>query len=379
MKNRKKIITPLMKDREKIIAPIFGLVVGILVSSILLLMWGSSPLKAFEGLYLGSIGSLGAISNTIINAIPLIIGGLAVIISYKSGIFNVGVEGQLFFGAMGGAVIATLPMFQDLPPFISIPLSILVAMIFGAILGAIPGYLKAYRGINEVVVTMLLNYIVIFFLSQQVQPGGLLHQPGVTANQSGPIHEGMQLPKVFPEVLTNVHFGLIIALILVVIVWFVMSRTSIGFKMKAIGLNPKASEYAGMSMSFIQTNVMILSGALAGLAGAIEILGYHYRLVENFSLGIGYNAIAVALLAGLSPIGVILSALFFGALQAGNNTMQIVASVPESFTKLVQGVVVFFVIAGAVLPNIVSKKITMRRLAIEAREKNQLKEGQEDA
>ncbi|MDD2371826.1 MAG: ABC transporter permease [Firmicutes bacterium] len=368
-----------MKNRENIIAPIFGLVVGILVSSLLLIMWGSSPLKAFEGLYIGSFGTLGAISNTLIKAIPLIIGGLAVIISYKSGIFNVGVEGQLFFGAMGGAVIATLPMFQDLPPFISIPLSIVVAMMFGAILGFIPGYLKAYRGINEVVVTMLLNYIIIFFLSQQVQPGGFLHEPGVTANQSAYIHEGMKLPLLFSGVLTKVHIGLIIAIVLVVIVWFVMSRSSIGFKMKAIGLNPKAAQYAGMNMNFIQTNVMIVSGAMAGLAGAIELLGYHYRLVENFSLGIGYNAIAVALLANLSPIGVVLSAIFFGALQAGSITMQIVADVPESFTKLVQGIVVFFVIAGAVLPKIINKKLTMNRLAKEALEANQLEEGQEDA
>lgn len=368
-----------MKNRENIIAPIFGLVVGILVSSLLLIMFGSNPILAFQGLYIGSFGSLGAISNTLIKAIPLIIGGLAVIISYKSGIFNVGVEGQLFFGAMGGSIIATLPMFQDLPPFISIPLSIIVAMMFGGILGFIPGYLKAYRGINEVVVTMLLNYIIIFFLSQQVQPGGILHEPGVTANQSGPVHEGMRLPVLFDGLLTKVHAGLIIALVLVVIVWFVMSRTSTGFKMKAIGLNPKAAEYAGMDMSLIQTKVMIVSGAMAGLAGAVEILGYHYRLVENFSLGIGYNAIAVALLANLSPVGVIFSAVFFGALQAGNNTMQIIAQVPESFTRFVQGIVVFFVIAGAVLPKIISKNMTLRRLAKEAVEENHLKEGQEDA
>jgi simple sugar transport system permease protein len=368
-----------MKNREGIIAPLFGLVVGIIVSSLLLVIFGSNPIAAFNGLYIGSFGSLGAISNTLIKAIPLIIGGLAVIISYKSGIFNVGVEGQLFFGAMGGSIIATMPMFQDLPPLISIPLSIIVAMMFGGILGFIPGYLKAYRGINEVVVTMLLNYIIIFFLSQQVQPGGFLHEPGVTANQSSPVHQGMRLPLLFDGLLSRVHSGLIIALILVVIVWFVMSRTSTGFKMKAIGLNPKAAEYAGMDMSLIQTKVMIVSGAMAGLAGAVEILGYHYRLVENFSLGIGYNAIAVALLANLSPIGVIFSAVFFGALQAGNNTMQIIADVPESFTRLVQGVVVFFVIAGAVLPKIISKKITLKRLAKEALEENSLKEGQEDA
>lgn len=368
-----------MKNRENIIAPIFGLVVGIAISSLLLIISGSNPILAFQGLYIGSFGSLGAISNTLIKAIPLIIGGLAVIISYKSGIFNVGVEGQLFFGAMGGSIIATMPMFQDLPPIISIPLSIIVAMMFGGILGFIPGYLKAYRGINEVVVTMLLNYIIIFFLSQQVQPGGFLHEPGVTANQSSPVHEAMRLPLLFEGLLSKVHSGLIIALILVVIVWFVMSRTSTGFKMKAIGLNPKAAEYAGMDMSLIQTKVMIVSGAMAGLAGAVEILGYHYRLVENFSLGIGYNAIAVALLANLSPIGVILSAVFFGALQAGNNTMQIIAEVPESFTRLVQGVVVFFVIAGAVLPKIISKKMTLKRLAKEAIEENHLREGQEDA
>lgn len=368
-----------MKNRENIIAPLFGLVVGIVVSSLLLIIFGSNPLLAFNGLYIGSFGSLGAISNTLIKAIPLIIGGLAVIISYKSGIFNVGVEGQLFFGAMGGSIIATMPMFQDLPPLISIPLSIIVAMMFGGILGFIPGYLKAYRGINEVVVTMLLNYIIIFFLSQQVQPGGFLHEPGVTANQSSPVHEAMRLPLLFDGLLSKVHAGLIIALVLVVIVWFVMSRTATGFKMKAIGLNPKAAEYAGMDMSLLQTKVMIVSGAMAGLAGAVEILGYHYRLVENFSLGIGYNSIAVALLANLSPIGVIFSAIFFGALQAGNNTMQIIAQVPESFTRLVQGVVVFFVIAGAVLPKIISKNMTLKRLAKEAVEENPLKEGQEDA
>ncbi len=368
-----------MKNKENIIAPIFGLIVGILVSSLLLLAWGSSPLKAFEGLYIGSFGSLGAISNTLIKAIPLIIGGLAVIISYKSGIFNVGVEGQLFFGAMGGSIIATMPMFQGLPAIISIPLSIVVAMMFGAILAFIPGYLKAYRGINEVVVTMLLNYIIIFFLSQQVQPGGFLHEPGVNANQSSPVHEAMRLPLLFDGVLKKVHIGLLVALVLVAVVWFVMSRTSIGFKMKAIGMNPKAAEYAGMNMSWIQTNVMVVSGAMAGLAGAIEILGYHHRLLENFSIGIGYNAIAVALLANLSPVGVILSAIFFGALQAGNNTMQIIAEVPESFTRMVQGIVVFFVITGAVLPKIISKKMLMKKLAHEALEENCAKEGQEDA
>jgi general nucleoside transport system permease protein len=148
---------------------------------------------AFNGLYIGSFGSLGAISNTLIKAIPLIIGGLAVIISYKSGIFNVGVEGQLFFGAMGGSIIATCRCFKIFHLLISIPLSMIVAMMFGGILGFIPGYLKAYRGINEVVVTMLLNYIIIFFLSQQVQPGGFLHEPGVTANQSSPVHEAYEI------------------------------------------------------------------------------------------------------------------------------------------------------------------------------------------
>lgn len=368
-----------MKNKESIIAPIFGLVVGILVSSLLLVLWGSSPLLAFKGLYVGSFGTISAFSNTLIKAIPLIIGGLAVLISYKSGIFNVGVEGQLFIGALGGSIIATLPMFRDLPPLISIPLSMIVAMMFGAIIAFIPGYLKAYRGINEVVVTMLLNYILIYFISQQVQPGGFLHEPGVVANQSSPVHEAMKLPKILDGVLSNVHIGLVIAVVMIVAVWFVMSRTSIGFKMKAIGLNPKAAEYAGMNMNFIQTNVMVISGAMAGLAGIIEILGYHYRLVENFSVGIGYNAIAVALLANLSPVGIIFSAIFFGALQAGNNTMQIIAQVPESFTRLVQGIVVFFVIAGAVLPKIINKNLTIKRLAKEALVEDQLKEGQEDA
>lgn len=338
---------------------------------------GANPVTAFQGLFTGSFGSLSAISNTLIKAIPLIIGGLAVLISYKTNIFNVGVEGQVFFGAMGGSIIATLPLFEGLPPVVQIILSMLLAMVFGGFLGFIPGYLKAYRGINEVVVTMLLNYIMIYFLSQQVQPGGFLHEPGVTANQSSPIHEGVALPNIFNGILTNVHFGLIIALVLVVIVWFVMYKTTIGFKMKTIGLNDKSAEYAGINTKRIQMNTMILSGAMAGLAGTIEILGYHHRLLENFSVGVGYNAIAVALLANLHPIGVVFSSIFFGALQAGNNTMQIVAQIPESFTRLVQGIVVFFVILGAVIPKIVEKRIRLKKLAKEV-EEDKVKEVEEN-
>lgn len=353
---------------ESVVAPIVGLVAGIVISAILLLLWGSNPLEAFQGLFVGAFGNLGSISNTLIKMIPLLIGGLAVVISYKSGIFNVGVESQIFFGAIGGALIATSPVFAGLPGPIQIILSMICGMLFGAILGIIPGYLKAYRGINEVVVTMLLNYIALYFLSAAVQPGGFLHETGTMANQSNPINPGTALPNLFDGTLKGVHIGLLFAIILAFVVWWVMKYSSIGFKMRSIGFSPTASEYAGMNNKLIQMNVMVIGGAMAGFAGTLEVLGFHHRLVENFAVGIGYNAIAVALLASLNPIGVIFSSLFFAMLQTGGNTMQIIAKVPASFSQLIQGTIIFFVIAGAILPKAISKLRERKRMQKESAE-----------
>lgn len=344
---------------DSLISPVFGLVAGILLSSILFIAWGSNPIVAFQGLLTGAFGSVPAISNTLNKSIPLILCGLAVVVSYKTGIFNIGAESQLYFGAIGATYMAINLSALGLPPLIHILICILFGMLLGGILGAIPGYLKAYKGINEVVVTMLLNYIAVFFVSAAVQPGGFLHEPGTTANQSSPIPVELHL---YSGILKNVHIGLVIAIVIAFITWWFLKNHSTGFKMRSIGFNPKAAQYAGMNNKLLQTKVMLVSGAIAGLAGALEMLGYHHRLLENFSVGVGYTAIAVALLANLNPLGVIISAIFFAMLSTGANTMQIVSSVPASFGVVIQGVVIFFVVAGAILPKEVRRILEKRRV-----------------
>jgi simple sugar transport system permease protein len=338
---------------ENLAVPVAGLAIALVLSAVMLLAIGTNPVIAFRSLLQGAFGSVNTVSSTILKTIPLLLCGLAVVISYRSGIFNIGAESQLYFGAIGGAMVAVHPAFQNMPPAVTILCALLLGALFGAALGALPGFLKAYRHVNEVVVTMLLNYIAAYILTGLVGVGGPLHETGTIYNRSNAIWPSAELPEL--PFLRKVHIGLIIAVVAAVLMWYVFKHTVTGFRMTSVGLNPKAAEYAGMNNRLILTNVMAISGAIAGLAGAIEVLGYHHRLQENFSVGIGYTAIAVAQLANLNPLGVILSAVFFSALTIGANTMQSVTKIPTAFSTIIQGLIIFCVIASTMLPNTIKK------------------------
>ena len=337
-----------------ILTPLIGIALGLLVGAIFILSQGVNPLHAYYYLLEGSVLSWASLSGSLVKTVPLALTGLAVLYSYKSEIFNVGAEGQVYLGAIGATVIGI--NFPNLPAPLHIGLVILVAGILGGAFAFIPGYLKAYKGINEIVVTMLLNYIALYFLSMIVQ--GPLKEPGSFFPRSLPMTDTAVLPKLFGS---HLHVGIILVVALAIFLSWFFRRTTAGFKMIAAGYNPNALHYAGVNVKMLLTRVMVISGFIAGVSGAIEIMGVHGRLIENFSIGIGYDAIAVALLANLSPIGTLLSAFFFGALKTGANSMQISTGIPVSFVYMVQAMVILFVVASKEMPRVV-KMIKKRRM-----------------
>jgi ABC-type uncharacterized transport system permease subunit len=332
-----------------IITPALGILGGVLVGSIIIASKGVNPVTAYYYLLEGAFGSLDNFTASLIKSIPLALTGLAVAFSYKAGIFNIGCEGQLYLAAVGATVVGT--SFAGLPPIIHIPLAILAGALMGGVYALVPGILKAYKGFNEIVVTMLMNYIAVYFVSYLVQ--GPIKMPDQFYPQSAPILESARLPFIIPG--TRLHVGFIIVLLFAVIIWWVFEKTTFGFQIRGVGLNQRAMEYGGTNSKQLLVKVMFISGSIAGVAGACEILGVHMRLLENFSVNVGYDAIAVALLANLNPIGVLLSALFFGALRNGANGMQISTGIPVAFVTIIQAVAVLFVVMSAGVPRLLKK------------------------
>jgi ABC-type uncharacterized transport system permease subunit len=338
----------------KSLLPVLGILAGALVGSIVIALKGVSPIEAYAALLDGALGSVDNIATSLIKTIPLGFTGLAVILSYRAGIFNVGGEGQIQMAAVAATIVGT--HFLGLPPVLHITLCLLAAAVAGGIMAILPGYMKAYKGFNEIVVTMLLNYIAIFMVSFLVQ--GPIKMKDQYFPQSAPLLASAKLPFVLPH--SKLHIGIIFLLILSAILYFVIFKTTFGFKVRAVGLNPRAAQYGGIDSKKIMTVAFVLSGAIAGMAGGIEIMGVHGRLMENFSPGYGYDAIAVALLADLHPGWVLLSAFFFGALRNGANSMQIATGVPVSFVYIIQALAVLFVVGATGMPKFI-KRMQMRR------------------
>ena len=334
--------------------PLIGIVVGMLVGMVILLIKGVNPLTGYAALFRGALGSMENISDSLIKTIPLGLTGLAVVISYRAGIFNIGCEGQLQAGAIAATFLGT--QLSGLPSIVHIALCILGALAAGSLVALIPALAKVYRGYNETVITMLLNYIFIYLASYMVH--GPLMEPGQNLPQSARLLQSAQMPRL-PN--SRLHFGIIFLILAALGLWWILNRSSFGFQVRASGYNPHAAFAAGIPAKGVMIRAMLISGALAGLAGAMEIMGVHGRLIENFSPGYGYDAIAVALLAGLHPLGALLSAFFFGALRSGAASMQIVTGLPVSFVQIIQGVSVIFIVAATGMPRFLKR---MRRAQV---------------
>jgi simple sugar transport system permease protein len=298
------------------------------------------------------IRAFNPVSESLLAATPLIFTGLAVALGFRSGLFNIGGEGQLYVGA----IIATFVGFSihGLPPFVHLPLAVGAGFLGGALWGFIPGLLKARTGAHEVIVTIMLNYVsyqlIIWVLRQS-----WYQRPG----RSDPVSPIVDASAVIPAIIDGLrlNWGFPLALGAAAFVSWLLFRSTLGFEFRAVGLNPSAARYAGMSISKTLVLTMAMCGGLAGLAGTTEILGVNKALTPGFSPGYGFDGIAIALLGGSSPLGVVLSAVLFGALRAGATPMQAATGIPIDLVVVIQALVIMFVAAPALIRELYRIKV----------------------
>ncbi|MGB1250206.1 MAG: ABC transporter permease [Candidatus Promineifilaceae bacterium] len=285
--------------------------------------------------------------ESLIATTPFIFAGLAVALGFKSGLFNIGVEGQLFIGAICAAFVGYY--FTNLPRIIHLPLALLAGAVGGGAWGFIPGILKARTGGHEVINTIMMNYIA-FRLSEWLL-NGPMQRPESFVPISPTIETSAELPRIFADPI-RFHAGFFLSLVMAWVVYWFMFRSRWGFDFRTVGANPNAARYAGMNITFVTVAAMSLSGALAGLTGANEVLGVNHNLALAFSAGYGFDAIALALLGKNHPVGVILSALLFGFLRSGALGMQLEAGIPVDIISVLQALVLAFIAAPAIIRSI---------------------------
>ncbi|NPV75342.1 MAG: ABC transporter permease [Anaerolineae bacterium] len=320
--------------------PLIGILLGLIAGAGLIALSGVNPLSAYVAMLKGAFGSPQAFANVLVRASPLLIGGVGVAIGIKAGLWNVGIEGYMYAGAIGAGMvgIAALPV----APIVHIILSFLAAIAFAVVWGLGPAYMKAYRGVNEVVATIMMNYVAIFFTSWMVHEPQPMAEPGSFFPMSRMIAPTAKLPILMKG--TSLHPGFIIGLIACVVLYFVLRYTPFGFRTRMLGVNPVGSRYAGVNVRQQMLFVLLIGALMGGVSGAVEILGLKQRVYMDFVAGVGYESVAVALLAGGNPLGVIASALFFSALKAGGATMSIQTGVGGPMTVVIEALCVIFVI-----------------------------------
>ena len=299
------------------------------------------PFVAYGALLQGAFGSESAILATILQATPLVLGGLAVGIGFKAGLFNIGGYGQFLLGATAaagvGAALATAPA-----P-IAITAALGAGMLAGAAWGWIPGALKAWSGAHEVVTTIMLNSIAAALIGFLIL--GPLLAPGFSFGRTGDLGNSA-LPIILGD---NIHLGVLLAVAAVPAVWWLLYRSTLGFEIRSVGANPSAARYAGMRPRFLIMLTMSLSGLLFGIAGSTEILGVSHFIIPSYGTSIGFDAIAVALLGRSHPFGIAASALLFGALRAGAGLMQVLAEIPVEIVDVIQAIILLFLAADVVV------------------------------
>ncbi len=320
-----------------ILAPLIAIASALIVGAILILMAGANPITAYTALFQESLTTYFGFGNTLTKMTPLLFTSLGVLVALRAGQFNIGGEGQIYLGALGSTLIGLY--VPGLPAIIHIPLALVAGFGFGAVWGWIPGYLKAVRGVNEVITTLLLNYIAVYLISYLVQ--NPLQAPGAPSPYSPLIAKSAQLPIILPQSLA--HAGILLALLAAGLLWVLLVRSPLGYQIAAVGFNPTAAHYARISVKNTIMLVMSLAGGLAGLAGATEVMGLKFRLFEQVSPGYGFDAIAIAFLSRGSISGVVLTSLFFAALRSGANVMQRSAGVPVTVVYAIQGLTVLFI------------------------------------
>ncbi|WJY28679.1 ABC transporter permease [Sporosarcina trichiuri] len=327
-----------------LLVPVISIILGLLVGAVVMLVSGYDPVAGYAALWNGIFGDSYAIGETIRQISPYILAGLAVAFAFRTGLFNIGVEGQLIVGWFAAAYVG---MAFELPKVIHLPLALLAAAAAGAIWGLIPGLLKATLKVHEVIVTIMMNYIALHIVNaliKTISGGGF---------KLDKIQDTASLRSDFLSELTDfstLHYGIFVALFMVFIMWFILERMKLGYELKSVGFNENAAQYAGMNVKKNIILAMVISGAFAGLGGAMEALGTFGNISSRAGFtGIGFDGIAVALLGANTPLGVIFGASLFGSLKYGANNMPNAANIPIEIVSIVIALIIFFVASGYII------------------------------
>jgi len=325
-----------------------GIFVALIVFSIILLLLGFNPLLSLAAIPMGAFGTAFSASETFIRFIPLLLTSLAFLVAFKARFLNIGTEGQLYIGALTSYLVGA--QMDGVPFIIAIPLIMGAAFLGGVAWLAIPILLRTKLEINEIFPTVVMNFIAMFMLSWLC--AGPLKEPGAFNNRTPFLPESTWLLTIFPGL--RIHVGIFVVVGLAILVYLILFKTTLGYKIRAVGQNPQAAKHGGISVTKGIVSAGMLSGGLAGLAGMMEIFGTHHFLLAGFSPGFGFQGIAVAALGNFHPIGAIISSFFFAVLQIGGESMQRIAQVPVDMIFVLQAVLVLSVL-------IVQKWVTMRR------------------
>jgi simple sugar transport system permease protein len=342
--------------KSQIGTPLLALTFALIVGVITILWAEKNPFKAYGALLAGSLGSLQGISETLVTATPLILTGLAIAFAFRCGMFNIGAEGQFIMGQMGAAWAGFT--FKGLPMILHLPLTLLCGTMGGALWASVPGFLKAKRGVHEVINSIMMNYIALYLTHNLVT--GVLMAPGQIPVTPA-IADSAKLFRflTFINPTFRVNLGLVVALLAAWLVYLLLWKTTTGYEIRAVGINPHASRYAGINVSKSIMLAMVISGALAGTSGAVHVMGIQHKFVDVFSfIGYGFDGMAVALLGNNHPAGVVIGALLFGALSAGSSRMQLVAGVPKHIVTIIQAFIVFFVAAELIIKKLIARRET---------------------
>lgn len=343
-----------LKVKSSWVIPLVAIISGFIVGAIIMLIFGYDPIQNYASLFDGAFGGVYSVGETLRNMTPLILTALGFSVASKAGFFNIGGSGQYLMGWFGAIIVAL--KFSFLPGWLLIIVSILAGALLGGLWSATAGVLRAYFGTSEVITTIMLNYVSLYFVNFAVKDWlagkGEDSSPNIAAKAS--------LRGNFLENLTansTLHWGFLIAIIICFVIWFYFNRMKSGFELRSVGINEEASKYAGMNVKKTIIMSMLISGLLAGLGGALDGLGNFQNIsVSNALPQVGYDGMAVALLVNYSPIGIIFSALLFSALQIGGMSISVYSNTPTEIVSIVTAAIIFFVAIKYVIELLLNKR-----------------------
>lgn len=321
--------------------PIVAVIAALIVSSLILTFFGYNITQSFGAIWEASFKSVRTFGNLMNNTCPLLFCGLSVAISYRGGVFNIGSEGQFLAGTIASCWVGIVG--KSLPGALLVILMVMSGAFAGAIWAFVPGILKAKYDINEVITTIMFNYIALEIIGCLTRT--IMRDASQADPQSYPIAKQAWMPYLISG--TKMNTGIVFAVIAAIVIYILLFRTPFGFEIRTCGYNKTASLYAGINVNWVIVKTMLISGGIAGLGGVMEVMGSSHYIFEKISNGFGYTGIAVSVLANNNPIGVILSALLFGFLKTGSSSMQRVMNASAQFTSVIQGVIIIFVAISA--------------------------------